>query len=157
MRPIGVVRSAYHVAEKTPAQPIYAQGCRGTIEIFEDYGEGLSDVEGFSHIYVLFHLDKARPMLKVKPILDVVERGVFATRSPCRPNRIGLSVVELIERKGNVLLVDGLDVLDGSPVLDIKPYTDKFDQHRTSRNGWLDGVDERTARLRGRRELDPAS
>jgi len=87
----------------------------------------------------------------VKPFLQDVERGVFATRAPCRPNPIGLSVVKLVRREGNVLYLDGVDVLDGTPLLDIKPYTAKFDRIETTRNGWQDEVDDQTARLRGRR------
>ncbi len=84
--------------------------------------------------------------------MEDVERGVFATRAPCRPNSIGLSVVELVRLEGNVLHLDGMDILDGTPLLDIKPYTAKFDHIKTMRNGWQDGVDEETARRRGRRE-----
>jgi len=87
----------------------------------------------------------------VKPFLQDVERGVFATRTPCRPNAIGLSVVELVRREGNVLHLDGVDILDGTPLLDIKPYTTKFDLVETARNGWQDDVDEETAGQRGRR------
>jgi len=84
--------------------------------------------------------------------MEDVERGVFATRAPCRPNSIGLSIVELVRREGNVLHLDGMDILDGTPLLDIKPYTAKFDHIETMHNGWQDGIDEETARRRGRRE-----
>ena len=87
----------------------------------------------------------------MKPFLQDVERGVFATRAPCRPNPIGLSIVKLVRREGNVLHLDGVDVLDGTPLLDIKPYTARFDRIDGTRNGWQDEVDEETARLRGRR------
>lgn len=149
---IGVIRSGHTEAGETPIQPAFARGCRGRVEVFPEFAEGLSDLEGFSHIYLLYFFDRAGPpRLKVKPYLQDVERGVFATRAPCRPNPIGISVVELIRREENVLHVDGLDVLDGSPLLDIKPYVSMFDRIECNRNGWQDPVDPRTARERGRR------
>jgi tRNA-Thr(GGU) m(6)t(6)A37 methyltransferase TsaA len=151
---IGVIHSEHFAAEKTPIQPAYAKGCKGRAEIFPEFAEGLRDLEGFSHVYLLYHLHQAGPVsLVVKPFLQDAERGVFATRSPCRPNPIGLSIVELVRRDGNVLYLDGVDILDGTPLLDIKPYTAKFDYIETTRNGWQDDVDEETARLRGRRGL----
>ncbi len=147
-----MIRSEHSVAEETPIQPVYAQGCLGRVEVFEEFAEGLKDVEDFSHIYLLYHLHRAGPpRLIVKPFLQDVEHGIFATRSPTRPNAIGLSVVTLVRREGNILIVDGVDVLDGTPLLDIKPYTAKFDFVQTTRNGWQDDVDEDVARQRGRR------
>jgi tRNA-Thr(GGU) m(6)t(6)A37 methyltransferase TsaA len=109
-------------------------------------------LEGFSHIYLVYHLHRAGPAkLVVKPFLQDVERGVFATRAPCRPNAVGLSIVELIRRDGNILHLDAVDILDGTPLLDIKPYTAKFDGIVTTRNGWQDEVDGKTARQRGKR------
>jgi tRNA-Thr(GGU) m(6)t(6)A37 methyltransferase TsaA len=152
-KPIGVIRSGHGREEETPIQPVYAKGCKGRTEIFPEFAEGLRDLEGFSHVYLLYHFHRAgAAKLLVKPFLQDIERGVFATRAPCRPNAIGLSVVELVRRDGNVLYLDGIDVLDGTPLLDIKPYTAKFDRFETSRNGWQDDVDEETARQRGRRD-----
>jgi tRNA-Thr(GGU) m(6)t(6)A37 methyltransferase TsaA len=151
-RPIGVLRSEHRVAAQTPIQPVYAKGCRGRAEVFLEFAEGLTDLGGFSHIYIIYHFHQAPvPTLKVKPFLQNVERGVFATRAPARPNPIGLSIVELVRREGNVLYLDGLDVLDGTPLLDIKPYTARFDRIETTRNGWQDEVNEETARRFGRR------
>ncbi len=151
--PIGVIHSEHTVARRTPIQPAYAKGCKGRVEIFPEFAEGLQDLEGFSHIYLIFYFNQAGPMqLIVKPFLQDIERGVFSTRAPCRPNGIGLSIVELIGREGNVLYLDCVDILDGTPLLDIKPYTAKFDRLETSRNGWQDEVDEATAQNRGRRE-----
>ena len=151
-RPIGVIRSEHVCALETPIQPNYAQGCQGRAIVFLEFEEGLRDLDGFSHIYLIYHLHQAASsQLIVKPFLQDVERGVFSTRSPCRPNAIGLSVVELVRREGNVLRLDGVDILDGTPLLDIKPYCAKFDQIETFRNGWQDEVDEETACLRGRR------
>jgi len=153
-KPIGVIRSEHTKPEKTPIQPVYSEGCQGRAEVFPEFAVGLRDLEGFSHIYLIYHMHKAgEPRLAVKPFLQDAERGVFATRAPCRPNSIGLSIVKLVRREGNVLHLDGVDVLDGTPLLDIKPYTAKFDRIEGTRNGWQDEVDEETARRRGRREL----
>jgi len=151
-QPIGVLRSEHTKAEHTPIQPAYAKGCGGRAEVFPEFADGLTDLEGFSHVYILYHFHEAKPAkLKVKPFLQDVERGVFATRAPARPNPIGISVVELVRREGNVLFLDGVDVLDGTPLLDIKPCTARFDRIETTRNGWQDGIDEEKAKERGRR------
>ncbi len=151
-KPIGVIRSDHVSAQEIPIQPNYAKGCKGRAIVFLEFEEGLRDLDGFSHIYLIYHFHQAEsPKLIVKPFLQDVERGIFSTRTPCRPNAIGLSVLELVRREGNVLHLDGMDILDGTPLIDIKPYTAKFDRIETSRNGWQDEVDEETARLRGRR------
>jgi tRNA-Thr(GGU) m(6)t(6)A37 methyltransferase TsaA len=151
-RPIGVIRSENVSPEKTPIQPVYAKGCKGWAEIFPEFADGLRDLEGFSHVCLIYHFHRAAPAkLIVKPFLQDIERGVFATHAPCRPNAIGLSVVELVRREGNALHLDGVDILDGTPLLDIKPYTARFDCLETTRNGWQDEVDEKTARQSGRR------
>ena len=152
-RPIGVIHSEHVVLEEIPIQTVYAKGIKGRAEIFPEFEDGLRDLEGFSHIYLIYHFHRAEPAkLMVKPFLQDIARGVFATRTPCRPNAIGLSVVELVRREGNLLHLDGVDILDGTPLLDIKPYTAKFDRFETTRNSWQDEVDEETARRRGRRE-----
>jgi tRNA-Thr(GGU) m(6)t(6)A37 methyltransferase TsaA len=152
-RPIGVIRSKHTNPEATPIQSVFAIRCRGQAEIMPEYAEGLRDLEGFSHIYLLYDLHRAWGMkLIVKPYLEDVEHGVFATRAPSRPNRLGLSIVELVSRQGNVLHLDGLDMLDGTPLLDIKPYIGRFDALANTRDGWLSGVDEETALKRGRRK-----
>jgi tRNA (adenine37-N6)-methyltransferase len=151
-KPIGVIRSGHVVAQQTPIQPVYAKGCKGRAEILPEFAEGLRDLDGFSHMYLIYHFHEAGPAkLVVRPFLEDVGRGVFATRAPCRPNAIGLSVVELVRREGNVLYLDGVDILDGTPLLDIKPYTERFDRFESTRNGWQDSVDEGTARQRGKR------
>jgi len=157
-KPIGVVRSEHVSAQQTPIQSNYAKGCLGRAEIFPEFEEGLRDLDGFSHLYLIYQLHQAEPAkLIVKPFLQDVERGVFSTRSPCRPNAIGLSILELVRCEGNVLHLDGVDILDGTPLLDIKPYSAKFDRIETSRNGWYDEVDEETARQRGRRGYQKGS
>ena len=151
-RPIGIIHSEHTVAEKTPIQPIYAQGCKGQVEIFTEFAEGLRDLDGFSHIYLIYNFHQSPPAkLIVKPFLQDAEHGVFATRAPCRPNAIGLSVVELEKVEGRILHVNGVDILDGTPLLDIKPYTAKFDLYDIKKNGWPDEVDEQTAGKRGKR------
>jgi tRNA-Thr(GGU) m(6)t(6)A37 methyltransferase TsaA len=149
---IGVIHSEHQIAEDTPIQPVYAPSCAGQVEVFQEYAKGLSDLEGFSHIYLLYHFHRAKPeRLRVKPFLQDTERGIFSTRAPNRPNRIGISVVKLCRREGNILHVEGLDILDGTPLLDIKPYTAKFDHIKHTRNGWQDEVDDATALALGQR------
>ncbi len=154
--PIGVLHSEHTVAKETPIQPTYAHGCRGRVEILPQFAEGLQDLDGFSHIYLITYLHQAAPpKLVVKPYLQDIEHGVFSTRAPCRPNAIGLSIVELLSIKGNILYLDGVDMLDGTPILDIKPYCAKFDRIDHTRNGWQDEVDEPTAQQRGLRDYSP--
>jgi tRNA-Thr(GGU) m(6)t(6)A37 methyltransferase TsaA len=138
-RQIGVIHSPYKKPKDGPIQASRSSAV-GEIEVFEEYEEGLKDVEGFSYILIvyLFHRSR-RASLLVKPFLDDELRGVFATRSPNRPNRIGLSCVELLERRGNVLRVKGIDVVEGTPLLDIKPYVPQFDIRESVRIGWLEG------------------
>jgi tRNA (adenine37-N6)-methyltransferase len=153
-RPIGVIRSEHVNPEQTPIQPVYARGCKGQVEVSPEFSEGLRDLEGFSHIYLIYYFHKAgAAKLIVKPFLQDVDRGVFATRAPCRPNAIGVSIVKLLRREGRVLHVEGVDVLDGTPLLDIKPYVSRFDRIASKRNGWQDEVDEKTAEKRGKREV----
>lgn len=154
---IGVIRSEHVAADKTPIQPVYAKGCKGRAEILPEFVEGLHDLEGFSHIYLIYHFHRSGSVkLKVKPFLQDVERGLFATRAPCRPNAIGLSVVRLVKIEGTTLHLEDVDILDGTPLLDIKPYTTKFDCIATTRNGWQDAVDAKTAQKRGKRGYRPA-
>ncbi len=151
-RSIGIIHSEHTIAENTPIQSVYAKGCKGQAEIFPEFAAGLQDMEGFSHIYLIYHFHKSHQVkLLVKPFLQDIERGVFSTRTPYRPNAIGLSIVELLNREGNILHLDGVDILDGTPLLDIKPYTAKFDLHAVKCSGWQDEVDEQTAQRRGKR------
>ncbi|MBN1938453.1 MAG: tRNA (N6-threonylcarbamoyladenosine(37)-N6)-methyltransferase TrmO [Candidatus Aminicenantes bacterium] len=151
-RPIGVIRSGHIEASRTPIQPEYAAGCPGRAEIFPEFADGLRDLEGFSHVFLLYHFHRAgETRLTVKPFLQDIERGVFATRAPSRPNPIGLSLVTLTGREGNILFLDGLDILDGTPLLDIKPYVSRFDRTVSTRNGWQEEVNQETAEKLGRR------
>ncbi len=152
VRPIGIIRSEHTVAKNTPIQPVFAKSCSGTVEVCSEYEEGLQDLDGFSHIYLLYRFDRSsQHKLKVKPFLQDVERGVFSTRAPSRPNQIGMSIVRLIRREGTTLFVEGLDILDGTPLLDIKPYVSRFDCVQTDRNGWQEDVSDPEAERLGKR------
>lgn len=138
-RPIGLIHTPHETTGATPIQPSRARGARGRVEIFEDYVEGLDDLDGFSHIILLYHLHRSNGYrLRVTPFLDTQPRGLFATRAPWRPNPIGLSVVRLIGVEGGDLTVQDVDMLNGTPVLDIKPYVKEFDQRQEVRLGWFE-------------------
>lgn len=138
--PIGVLRTPHTDLADMPIQPSGARGVAGFAEIDPAYTDGLKDLAGFSHLILLYHLHRApAPAMLARPFLDSVERGVFATRAPCRPNPIGLSVVRLLGVEGNVLRLADVDMLDGSPLLDIKPYVPAFDAPGECRAGWLEG------------------
>ncbi len=149
MESVGVVRSPFTAREEMPIQPSGAQDTVGEIEVFEQFTPGLKDLDGFSHIFVIycFHESKGHD-LTVVPFMDTVPRGVFATRAPRRPNPVGLSVVRVLGVDGNRVRVQGIDVLDGTPVLDIKPYVPKFDSPRVDAIGWLEGNDGKSETLR---------
>ena len=139
IEPIGTIRSPFSEAAGTPIQPVMAQDERGSVEIDPHYTEGLADLEGFDRIWLLYWFDRAKPCkLTVKPYMDDATHGLFSTRAPCRPNPIGLSSVRLLAIEDNVLQVAGIDVLDGTPLIDIKPYAPRFDHYPVERSGWLD-------------------
>lgn len=136
--PIGIIHTPFKEQKGTPIQPGKGKGIKGTIEIYNNFAEGLEDLDKFSHIILLFHLHRSEGYkLKIIPYLDNVERGLFSTRAPRRPNSIGLSVVKLIKIEGNILHIENIDILDGSPLLDIKPYVPSFDEEAEVRTGWL--------------------
>jgi tRNA-Thr(GGU) m(6)t(6)A37 methyltransferase TsaA len=137
-QPIGTIHSPFQNIQGMPIQPAGAKGVVGTIEIKPEYADGLHDLKGFSHIILIyhFHLSKGYSM-KVKPFLDDKFRGVFATRAPRRPNPIGISVIRLIKIEGCILHIEDIDIVDGTPLLDIKPYVPEFDSPKTDRIGWL--------------------
>ncbi|MBG0790477.1 MAG: tRNA (N6-threonylcarbamoyladenosine(37)-N6)-methyltransferase TrmO [Desulfovibrionaceae bacterium] len=137
--PIGIIHTPFKELDNMPIQPAGARDVIGEIEVFEEFAEGLQDLDGFSHIHLLYHFHKnSGYKLKVTPFMDTVERGLFATRAPRRPNMIGLSVVRLESVRDNILRVRGIDVLDGTPLIDIKPYVAKFDAVPADSFGWLD-------------------
>ena len=139
LRSIGVIRTRFAEAAGTPIQPVYAQGAEGEVWLDEQYLTALEDVAGFERIWLLYLLDRAGEFkARVVPYRDTRERGLFATRSPSRPNPIGLSAVKLLRMTGRVLHVADVDILDGTPLLDIKPYVPEFDAFPDSRAGWFD-------------------
>jgi tRNA-Thr(GGU) m(6)t(6)A37 methyltransferase TsaA len=140
LRPIGTIHSPFQDVKGMPIQSSGAADIQGSVIVDALYEEGLTDIEGFSHIILiyLFHRSEGHQLM-VKPFLDDAYHGVFATRAPRRPNPIGLSIVELIERQKNVLHIRGVDVLDNTPLLDIKPYAPAFDTVAVSSAGWLEG------------------
>ena len=146
--PIGVVRSLFTEQKSTPIQPIYAQGARGTVVVYEPYRGALKDLNGFSRIWLIYYFDRAENWKPtVLPYRDTQERSLFATRAPSRPNAIGISAVKLISIKEGEIEVDELDVLDGTPVLDIKPYVPMFDSYPNEKTGWLEKgvIDQKSA------------
>jgi tRNA-Thr(GGU) m(6)t(6)A37 methyltransferase TsaA len=140
---IGIIRSPFKSKDNTPIQGVYSNAY-GSVELFPEYAEGLGDLEGFSHVYLIYYFDRADARaLKQKPFLDGSrERGIFATRHFNRPNPIGISIVELKGISGSVLGISGVDVLDGTPLLDIKPYVREFDHREGARCGWYDTLDD---------------
>ncbi|MFM2479207.1 tRNA (N6-threonylcarbamoyladenosine(37)-N6)-methyltransferase TrmO [Celerinatantimonas sp. MCCC 1A17872] len=138
LSPIGVARTPFKTREQMPIQGAGISQESGQIEIFSQYQQGLADLDGFSHIYVLFHLHQsAGTALTVTPFLDKTPRGVFATRSPKRPNPIGLTIVRLNAIEGNILQISELDLLDGTPIIDLKPYSHQFDCFTDTTDGWM--------------------
>ena len=137
-QPIGVIHSPFQEPKGVPIQPSAAQDVEGVVEIDPAYQEGLQDLDGFSHIILVyhFHLAKPGPLLR-KPFMDTQKRGIFAIRGPSRPNTIGISIVRLQKIENGRLFVQDVDIVDGTPLLDIKPFVPAFDNRSTTRIGWL--------------------
>jgi tRNA-Thr(GGU) m(6)t(6)A37 methyltransferase TsaA len=138
LKPIGVIHSPFNEKTGIPVQPFHSDET-GWIEVDQEYERGLRDIDGFSHIILVYLYHARDTHLEVKPMLANRTHGVFATRDHRRPNHLGLSVVRLLERKGNILKIRQVDVLDGSALLDIKPYVPAFDGRSGCRIGWLEG------------------
>ena len=137
-KPIGIIHSQFKEAKGTPIQPTAADGIKATVEIFPEYAAGLTDIEAFSHVYLLYHFHLIKKSsLKVKPFMDDHLHGVFSTRAPGRPNPIGISIVRLIRLEENILHIQDVDIVDGTPILDIKPYVPEFDVREVNETGWL--------------------
>lgn len=144
MRPIGIINTSYVTKEEAPIQGIFRPEGEGRVEIFPEYAAGLKDIEGFSHLFLFYLFDRAGQVELVRPtFLDDEAHGVFACRHPCRPNGIGLTAVRLLAREGNALRVGGIDVLDNTPLLDIKPYVRRFDCFPEASEGWVAAREER--------------
>jgi len=137
--PIGTIYSPFLEPKGMPIQPAGAAGIKGTVEVFRDFQAGLKDLDGFSHIILLYHFYRSRGFdLAVVPFMDTEPRGLFATRAPKRPNAIGLSIVQLDKIEDGVLHIQNVDILNGTPLLDIKPYVPEFDAQTVVRTGWLE-------------------
>lgn len=137
-RPIGIIRSPHDKTEGMPIQPAVARGIRGSVEVFSDYMDCLKDIEGFSHIILIYHFHLSTSyQLEVIPFLDDNLNGVFATRAPKRPNQIGMSVVKLVSLADNIVQIENVDIVNGTPLLDIKPYASDFDATENISIGWL--------------------
>ena len=142
-QPIGIIHSPFKTLEQMPIQPTGVASREGHVEIFPEYQDGLKDLDGFSHIILLYHLHKTpRVDLTVTPFLDKQPRGVLATRAPTKPNHIGLSIVKLVRIEGGTIHLANVDILDGTPLLDIKPYVPQFDQPDDVQIGWLASTKE---------------
>jgi tRNA-Thr(GGU) m(6)t(6)A37 methyltransferase TsaA len=146
--PIGIIHSPFTELEGMPIQPAGAAGVKGTVEVFKDHQPGLKDLDGFSHIILLYHFHRSRGFnLHIVPFMDSKPRGLFATRAPKRPNPIGLSIVCLDKIEDGVLHIQNVDILDGTPLLDIKPYVPEFDAQGKVRTGWLEKAKETVSKL----------
>jgi len=155
--PVAHMRTPFTDVRGMPIQPVGAHGVAGSIEVLPEFAEGLADIEGFSHLLVIYHLHECKGFtLRVKPFLDNDEHGVFATRSPRRPNPIGISVLRLTGITGNRLHVENVDMLDGTPVLDIKPYVPTFDVWDADRTGWFATVADNAVQCRADDRFVPA-
>lgn len=140
IEPIGIIHTPYKTKKECPIQPLYSSGAPGRVEVFREYEQGLKDIETFSHIYLIYLFDRSGEIALVRPtFLDDEPHGIYASRHPCRPNGIGLSVVKLIRREGNILEIEGADMLDKTPLLDIKPYIPEFDVIACASEGWTAG------------------
>lgn len=144
MKTIGIIRTPFAGKDDAPIQGVFVPDAIGRVELFPEYAAGLKDIEGFSHLFLLYRFDRAGEVELVRPtFLDDEPHGIFAARHPCRPNGIGLTVVCLLGREGNILVVTGVDMLDGTPLLDIKPYIPRFDAHPDAIPGWFAGKEPR--------------
>jgi tRNA-Thr(GGU) m(6)t(6)A37 methyltransferase TsaA len=141
--PIGTIHTPFKTIHNIPIQPFAAKGVKGFIELFPEYTEGLTDLDGFSHITLLYHFHETHTYeLRVKPFMDHNEHGIFATRAPKRPNAIGISTVKLIGIEKHIVYIEEVDILDGTPLIDIKPFFRKFDNRIKAKSGWLDLIDK---------------
>lgn len=139
IQPIGVIRTPYEDTEMMPIQGRFKDGVTGRAELFPEYAAGLKDIEGFSHVILVYYFDRARDVkLLGRPFLENEEHGVFAIRSPARPNHLGISVVKLVAVEKSAVVFSEVDILDNTPLLDIKPYVSYFDARENVRNGWID-------------------
>ncbi|MCF7886579.1 MAG: tRNA (N6-threonylcarbamoyladenosine(37)-N6)-methyltransferase TrmO [Candidatus Marinimicrobia bacterium] len=138
-KPIGKINTPFKRGKGTPIQPPAGKGIEGKIKLYPEYQKGLKDLDGFSHIILLYHMHKAKKYkLLAKPYMDNKTKGIFAIRAPSRPNPIGFSIVKLTKIKNNILYIQDLDILDETPLLDIKPWVGEFDDRENIKTGWLE-------------------
>jgi len=139
IKPIGVIHTPYKDPKGIPIQGKFKKGVMGTIRLFPKYQGGLKDIEGFSYIILIYHFDRSKEeRLMGKPFLEDIEHGIFAIRSPHRPNHIGFSIVKLEKIESNIITFSEVDILNGTPLIDIKPYVSHFDSRENVKNGWID-------------------
>ncbi len=151
---IGIIHSPHKEISKIPIQPVFCNDIEGTIILNNRYIDGLKDLQGFSHIYLFYYFNHSqKTCLRLKPYLSDHEHGIFATRAPHRPNKLGMSLVRLDRIENNTLYVKDLDILDGTPLLDIKPYIQRFDSREDVKSGWQDTVLNDVATVRGLRDF----
>lgn len=144
IEPIGIINTPFKNKEECPIQGSYSSCSIGTVEIFKEHEEGLKDIETFSHIYIIYYFDKASEIKYIRPtFLDDKKHGIYASRHPCRPNSIGISIVKLLNRNKNILKVSSIDVIDKTPLLDIKPYIPRHDIISDASEGWIKNVEFR--------------
>jgi len=158
LRVVGRIHTPFVEASGTPIQAVYARGAVGRVVVDTAFAEALDDIEGFERVWLIYWMDRVCSFKPhVVPYRDTRERGLFATRSPCRPNPIGISVVRLLDREGGCVRVADVDMLDNTPLLDIKPYVPEFDAYPSAKAGWFDeaAVDRRTADGRFHCEVGP--
>ena len=154
-RSIGIIHSPHKVLADIPIQPVFSTNIKGTVVVNPEFSEGLLDLQEFSHIHLFYFFHQSqKTCLHVKPFLSEMEHGIFATRSPHRPNKLGMSLVRLTKIDGHVLHVEDIDILDGTPLLDIKPYIQRFDSRGNVRSGWQDGVSDEKASVLGLRNYE---
>ena len=152
-QPIGFIYSPHKEISKTPIQPVFCNDIEGRVVLETEYADGLRGLEGFSHIYLFYYFHESKKVcLQLKPYLMDQEQGIFATRAPHRPNKLGMSLVRLVNIKDNVLHVKDIDIIDGTPLFDIKPYIKRFDSRENVKSGWQDTILDDTAISRGVRE-----
>ncbi|MBC8213364.1 MAG: tRNA (N6-threonylcarbamoyladenosine(37)-N6)-methyltransferase TrmO [Candidatus Marinimicrobia bacterium] len=149
-KPIGIIHSSSKTPKGTPIQPLTDKKNPGCVEVFSEFADGLQDLSGFSHLYLIYHFHLSKKhKLKVIPFLDDCERGVFSTRAPSRPNSIGLSLVKLDKIEDNKLFIRSLDIVDGTPLIDIKPYVNEFEKIEDCKIGWLQYKAKRFKSIKG--------
>lgn len=141
LKPIGVIHTPFRRPQGTPIQSAFAKDVKGTVEVFDEYTSGMKDLDGFERIWLIYWFDRCVDYkLIVTPYMDTEQRGLFATRAPSRPNPIGISPVRLEKVESNKIYISDVDILDGTPLLDIKPYSPKFDCFDVAHGGWLKNV-----------------